>query len=101
MFKLVAMGLTVISLLALMASAALAGACLAKDTGFTQCTEYPKGADETMIKSQCEKFNQEYVIECPAPQHKYCVQGDRKVGRIFTWGTDVDVEACDNGTWHP
>lgn len=100
MFKLVAMGLTIFSLLALMATPVWAGACLAEDPAFSQCTEYPQGADETMIKKQCEQFNQKYVIKCPAPQHKYCVKGDRKTGRVFTWGNTVDVEAC-NGTWHP
>jgi hypothetical protein len=80
---------------------AWAGACLAEDPDYTQCVEYPKGTDETMIKSQCKEFHQKYLAKCPAPKHKYCVSGDEKTGRIFTWGNDVDVETCGSGTWHP
>lgn len=93
--------LTAVWLLVSMGTPALAGACLAEDPAFTQCTEYPKGTDESMIKSQCGQFHQKYVIKCPAPKHKYCVEGERKTGRIFTWGKDVDVETCVRGTWHP
>lgn len=54
-----------------------------------------------MIKSQCKYFHQEYVKECPAPKRKYCVNGKKEEGRVFTWGNDVEQEMCGKGTWHP
>lgn len=79
---------------------AQAGACLCADPSITQCTEYPVGTDESLIQRNCEKFRQKYVRTCPAPKNNFCVEGDKKLGRIFTWGADVDVDAC-SGTWHP
>ncbi len=101
MLKLAIIMVGIFALIALAGNPALAGACVNKDPEYTQCTEYPVGADESMIKDNCKKFHQKYVAKCPTPKHKYCVTGDKKTGRIFTWGTEVDVETCGSGTWHP
>jgi len=101
MLMLIFAALISLCLLTLGGAPAMAGACVNNDPKFTQCTEYPAGTAESMIQDQCTSIQQAYVIECPAPDQKYCVHGNKKEGRIFTWGSEVDKETCGAGIWHP